>query len=444
MLGVDEHRYRSVRFFRDPATKAWKFYEPWMTAIVDLDTGRVLGIVDGRDSEGVGDWLFAVLFSGAWACRSLPSIRPRRSARLCGCGCRAPLFRSTRFIWSSWATPCSPKSGNGSRGRFMAGGGAPSTLSRRTGGCSCTPGTHSRTGPGTGSAPCSPQMTPPGSCRPRGWSRNSSGLCCPPGLSPTLPPRKSGCRLKPCSRNEPALAHGLQVVERDRSPHCHRSDNCQSGSQQHRDRAHKGTGPEAITVLDAFHVVKLGSAMVDEVHRRFQQDTLGHRGRTGDPLYGILRTLQTGPKTSPTNRGASDSMRNSPSGPRPRSSPPWHWYEKLRNIYHSRPERGRELVAAVIAPFPTCPISEVARPGRTLKHPNYGRQRFWPTSRPTAPPMALPKRSTASSKPPTESPAASATSPTTDLGAYSRRRPPPLPDQTDQPSLNAKGRITLR
>jgi transposase len=30
-----------------------------MTSIVDLDTGQLLGIVDGRDSEGVGDWLFA-------------------------------------------------------------------------------------------------------------------------------------------------------------------------------------------------------------------------------------------------------------------------------------------------------------------------------------------------------------------------------------------------
>ncbi|WP_441401059.1 ISL3 family transposase [Arthrobacter sp. 2YAF22_2] len=59
MLGIDEHRYRSVRFFRDPATKAWKRYEPWMTTIVDLDTGQVLGIVDGRDHKGVGDWLFA-------------------------------------------------------------------------------------------------------------------------------------------------------------------------------------------------------------------------------------------------------------------------------------------------------------------------------------------------------------------------------------------------
>jgi hypothetical protein len=28
MLGIDEHRYRSVRFFHDPATNAWKRYEP--------------------------------------------------------------------------------------------------------------------------------------------------------------------------------------------------------------------------------------------------------------------------------------------------------------------------------------------------------------------------------------------------------------------------------
>lgn len=58
-LGIDEHRFRSVRYFKDPETNAWKRYEPWMTTIVDLDTGQVLGVVDGRDSRGVGDWLFA-------------------------------------------------------------------------------------------------------------------------------------------------------------------------------------------------------------------------------------------------------------------------------------------------------------------------------------------------------------------------------------------------
>ena len=34
--------------------------------------------------------------------------------------------------------------------------------------------------------------------------------------------------------------------------------------------------------------------MVDKVRRRAQQNTLGHRGRKGDPLYGIRRTLQIG------------------------------------------------------------------------------------------------------------------------------------------------------
>ncbi|MDQ0689833.1 transposase [Arthrobacter sp. W4I7] len=44
------------------AAKAWKRHEPWPTTIVDLDTRQVLEMVDGRDSEGVGDWLFAHRF----------------------------------------------------------------------------------------------------------------------------------------------------------------------------------------------------------------------------------------------------------------------------------------------------------------------------------------------------------------------------------------------
>jgi hypothetical protein len=32
-------------------------------------------------------------------------------------------------------------------------------------------------------------------------------------------------------------------------------------------------------VVDAFHIVRFGNVMVDDVRRRVQQDTLGHRGR---------------------------------------------------------------------------------------------------------------------------------------------------------------------
>ena len=43
---------------------AGRRYEPWMTTLVEADTGRVLGVVDGRDSAGVGTWLEAR--SAAW------------------------------------------------------------------------------------------------------------------------------------------------------------------------------------------------------------------------------------------------------------------------------------------------------------------------------------------------------------------------------------------
>jgi len=50
--------------------------------------------------------------------------------------------------------------------------------------------------------------------------------------------------------------------------------------------------PDAVRVLDAFHVVRLGFAAVDDVRRRIQHEQTGHRGRTGDPLYGIRRLLR--------------------------------------------------------------------------------------------------------------------------------------------------------
>jgi transposase len=47
----------------------------------------------------------------------------------------------------------------------------------------------------------------------------------------------------------------------------------------------------ATLVVDPFHAVRLANMAIDDVRRRVQQDTLGHRGRTGDPLYGIRRLL---------------------------------------------------------------------------------------------------------------------------------------------------------
>ncbi len=58
LLGVDEHRFRTVRFFRDDQG-AWKRVEPWMTTFVNLQTGQVIGVVDGRDGAAVTTWLEA-------------------------------------------------------------------------------------------------------------------------------------------------------------------------------------------------------------------------------------------------------------------------------------------------------------------------------------------------------------------------------------------------
>jgi transposase len=62
-LGIDEHRYRSVRYYREP-DGSWRRFEPWMSTLVDADTGQVLGVVDGCDTASVGGWLAAR--SQAW------------------------------------------------------------------------------------------------------------------------------------------------------------------------------------------------------------------------------------------------------------------------------------------------------------------------------------------------------------------------------------------
>lgn len=52
--------------------------------------------------------------------------------------------------------------------------------------------------------------------------------------------------------------------------------------------------PDAVEVMDPFHVVQLAGDALDRCRQRVQQETLGHRGRAGDPLYGARRTLHTG------------------------------------------------------------------------------------------------------------------------------------------------------
>ena len=62
--------------------------------------------------------------------------------------------------------------------------------------------------------------------------------------------------------------------------------------------------PDAVEVMDPFHVVKLAGDALDEVRRRVQQETTGHRGRAKDPLYRARRTLHTGTSLLTTKQQA--------------------------------------------------------------------------------------------------------------------------------------------
>jgi transposase len=52
--------------------------------------------------------------------------------------------------------------------------------------------------------------------------------------------------------------------------------------------------PDAVAVMDPFHVVRLAGDALDRCRRRVQLAIHGHRGMKNDPLYAMRRTLHTG------------------------------------------------------------------------------------------------------------------------------------------------------
>jgi transposase len=49
--------------------------------------------------------------------------------------------------------------------------------------------------------------------------------------------------------------------------------------------------PDAVEVMDPFHVVKLAGDALDEVRRRVQQETTGHRGRAKTNVFEPLSRI---------------------------------------------------------------------------------------------------------------------------------------------------------
>jgi len=51
------------------------------------------------------------------------------------------------------------------------------------------------------------------------------------------------------------------------------------------------TLPDAVQVVDRFHLIRLCNRTLDDVRRRVQNEQMGRRGRKGDPLYRARKLL---------------------------------------------------------------------------------------------------------------------------------------------------------
>jgi transposase len=115
-------------------------------------------------------------------------------------------------------------------------------------------------------------------------------------------------------------------------------------------------------------VVRLGTQVVDEVRRRVQHDTLGHRGHKDDPLYKIRGLLRRGREHLTYKQIAKLNTGLVAGDPGWEVTLAWHCYQQLRSMYQAKdPADGRAIAERVIDSFPSCPIPEVARLGRTLR-----------------------------------------------------------------------------
>ena len=125
---------------------------------------------------------------------------------------------------------------------------------------------------------------------------------------------------------------------------------------------------DAIAVLDAFHVVKLGTDAVDQVRRRVQKQIHGHRGRKGDPLYGIRMILRCGRERLTDKQKARLEKAIAADERHDEVHVAWQPAQQLRDAYHAdNLTDGRRIAEKILASFPSCPIPEIARPGRTLR-----------------------------------------------------------------------------
>ncbi len=127
--------------------------------------------------------------------------------------------------------------------------------------------------------------------------------------------------------------------------------------------------PAAATVMDPFHVVRLGGDALDECRRRVQVKTCGHRGRKTDPLYAARRTLHTGADLL-TDKQTTRLEALFKADEHVEVEATWGIYQRMIAAYRE-PDRTRgrtlmqQLIDSITKGVPTA-LPEVAKLGRTL------------------------------------------------------------------------------
>ena len=126
--------------------------------------------------------------------------------------------------------------------------------------------------------------------------------------------------------------------------------------------------PAAGQVADPFHVCKLANERLDDVRRRVQNETLGHRSHKNDPLYRSRRLLTMADERL-DDRGRSKLLGLLDAGdPHGEVRTAWHAKETVRSIYDiDDPDLAQEFVdrLGVDLQDESCP-PEVRQLGRTI------------------------------------------------------------------------------
>jgi len=131
-----------------------------------------------------------------------------------------------------------------------------------------------------------------------------------------------------------------------------------------------GELPDAVTVMDPFHVVRLAGDALDRCRRRIQLTIHGHRGRKDDPLYRARRALHTGADLL-TDKQEDRLAALFDGDEHVQVEATWGIYQRTIAAYRE-PDRakGRDLMAKVIESVSEgvpAALSELITLGRTLK-----------------------------------------------------------------------------